>query len=84
MALASLEAWEIAFNEAFSEQQQGHIFLLLQQGSKPGHLVVAELWSSLHRASAEKLKGAIECLLPDLKAGTPVHFATNEIFIVIR
>ena len=84
MASATLEAWEIALNEAFSEQQQGFIFQGLQQASKPGHLVVAEIWSSLQRASAENLKGAIEGRLPDLKAGTPVHSATNEIFIEIR
>ena len=44
-------AWEIALNEVFTEQQQCLIFDKLKQGSEPGHLKVAETWSSLHRAS---------------------------------
>ena len=76
MASAPLEAWEIALNEVFTEQQQGLIFDKLKQGSEPGHLKVAEIWSSLHRASAEKLKGAIEGRVPELRAGTPMHSRT--------
>ena len=72
MASASLEAWEIALNEGLSEQQQGLIFDKLKQASKPGHVVVADLWASLHRASAEKLKGAIIGRVPELEAGTPL------------
>lgn len=73
MAIAPLEAWEVGLDQAFTEQQQGLIFEKLGQQSKPGHLVVAEIWSSLHHASAEKLKGAIGVHVPELRAGPPVQ-----------
>ena len=80
MGATPLRAWEVALDAVFSEEQQGLKFDKLKQPSKEGHLVVADLWTSLHRATARKLKGAIEGRLPELKAGTPVHFAANEIF----
>lgn len=77
MASASVEAWEIALGEAFTEEQQGGICEKLRQASKPRRIPDEEVSTRGHHDIAKRLKGANEERHPKQKQERPYIFPSR-------